>query len=129
MNAPPLVDRSGRAGRGIRTPRLVTLAELRGVMPWASQDEIRARVSRQRLDDPSLPLHVTPRLGAWLLCVDRTVIREQLQEGCLPAAWCEGCELSRSPHRAIRLTAILAYLERREARVARAAGRRPAEVA
>lgn len=75
-----------------------------------------------------MPDHVTPRLAAWLLCVDRSVIREQLAEGRLAADWCGGCSLSRTPHRAIPLTAVLAYLERRETRVARAAGRRPAEV-
>jgi hypothetical protein len=105
-----------------RTPRLLALDELQKLLPWLPLDEIRARVSRLRLNDASLPLHVTPRLAAWLLCVDHTVIREQLAEGRLAADWCQGFELSRSGHRAIPLMAVLAYLERREARVARAAG-------
>jgi hypothetical protein len=107
-----------------RTPRLVTLAEAEKLMPMASREEIRAGVSRARLDDPTLPLHVTPRLAAWLLCVDRTVIRGALAEGLLPADWCDGCELSRSLHRAIPLAAIISRLEQREARVAKQRWRR-----
>jgi hypothetical protein len=71
------------------------------------------------LNDSTLPLHVTPRLAAWLLCVERSVIREKLTEGRLEAAWCEGCHLSRSAHWAIPLSAVLLCLERREARVSR----------
>ena len=114
MKAP---SRRGRPTTGpVRQPRLATLAEVARLMPEASEEEVRARISRGRVSGAELPAHVTPRHAAWLMCVDRSVIREHVREGRLEAGWCKGCKACPSAHMAVEAQSLVAHLERREVR-------------